>query len=477
MCRSLAQGGRRCCGGGYDARRAYQRDWLRAKRERARLGIPVQSATALLADPHAEARISAALVAVEAHWDTYDAARRAMTPEQMRQGFWPQHEALTIAAGQAILDKVGPLPVTSPDLETAMDRVIRSAEAISFWQDEMNYLRRDSPLPAEQWLSSVRDKEEELRNLNAEHKAAVSAYYKQRDKVFAVHRAAILRELGNVCDFGDSSVAADPRSHKGTVKLADEVSRLFPDELLDASNEFEAPVLFVKGDKGGRAHYKSDAVHQFKEKFDEQVASRDDVPGSLWSALVQDGDGRLVLPDTPENDELLERVNATAEKLSQHKKGRSWSARRNADGTLQASGVRMAYHVVPEITNCRGDEAGLAHEISHRLEYRNAAIGEVCRAFRSRRSTGRVIALDTGESALEGSFAHPYMGRVYDHLDGTTGATEVFSTGVEAVFYGEFGGLLGREEFAADPEHRALVVGLLATASAVDYQEHLGRTP
>ena len=57
-------------------------------------------------------------------------------------------------------------------------------------------------------------------------------------------------------------------------------------------------------------------------------------------------------------------------------------------------------------------------------------------------------------------FADQYIGK---QNDAGNLHSEVFSMGMEGVFAGRFGGLRGRGRWKADPDHRNLILGVLAT--------------
>jgi hypothetical protein len=127
------------------------------------------------------------------------------------------------------------------------------------------------------------------------------------------------------------------------------------------------------------------------------------------------------------------------------------------------------------------DAASAVHEFAHHIEAENAEVGEACKRFLHRRTEGLeaetyIPATRTRaeERVTADGFVDRYMGRDYPDAH----HTEIFSTGCEAILRGEFGGLLGveveisrrgaaegRRQYRADPEHFALVLGLLATAN------------
>ena len=107
------------------------------------------------------------------------------------------------------------------------------------------------------------------------------------------------------------------------------------------------------------------------------------------------------------------------------------------------------------------------HELSHRLEDTNPHLGVLEKQFLERRcvdangnKTPAVLRRGSrGERFREGGFVDSYIGKVYE-----SNFAEVLSVGAEAVFTGSYGGLVGEDGYKADPDHRAFVLGLLATA-------------
>jgi hypothetical protein len=107
------------------------------------------------------------------------------------------------------------------------------------------------------------------------------------------------------------------------------------------------------------------------------------------------------------------------------------------------------------------------HELSHRLEDTNPHLGVLEKQLLERRcvdangnKTPAVLRRGSrGERFREGGFVDSYIGKVYE-----SNFAEVLSVGAEAVFTGSYGGLVGEDGYKADPDHRAFVLGLLATA-------------
>ena len=110
------------------------------------------------------------------------------------------------------------------------------------------------------------------------------------------------------------------------------------------------------------------------------------------------------------------------------------------------------------------------HEMAHRFQHVIPGVTELEHEFLRRRTTdpatGRREALVdlgvgmAGERARPDAFASAYIGKEYSDSN----ATEVMSMGMESLFTGTHGGLVGAGRYAADTDMRAFVLGVLATA-------------
>ena len=111
------------------------------------------------------------------------------------------------------------------------------------------------------------------------------------------------------------------------------------------------------------------------------------------------------------------------------------------------------------------------HELSHRFEDVVPGIRLAVNPFLERRTTdpetgerNPLFNLYPGsrekEMSRKGGFVCDYIGKEYE---GTT-HTEVLSVGMESLFTGSNGGLIGMSKDKPDLEHRDLVLGVLATA-------------
>lgn len=139
--------------------------------------------------------------------------------------------------------------------------------------------------------------------------------------------------------------------------------------------------------------------------------------------------------------------------------------------------------VGPDTGSCLESGVSTAlHEYGHRSESLHPQINEVCHTFLARRTTsdgarhpltGYTLTnasateittysafgdRSNGEWVRPDGFVDQYVGKQC-----ASGNSEVFSTGMEGVFAGGFGGLTGNGGYKADLEHRNLILGILTT--------------
>jgi hypothetical protein len=193
------------------------------------------------------------------------------------------------------------------------------------------------------------------------------------------------------------------------------------------------------------------------------------------------------VPRTPDNErrvaELVERWN---EGRRQHATIAYTTAVPEGGGEAQevmyVKGPRK--RVTNEVTSVVAEltysgSGSMTHEMGHRMEDRNREISVATKAFLRGRTEGLPLQrYHRSELVVQDEFAHQYIGM--DYPGGHH--TEVFSCGMEAVTHGQFGGLRGQagvdltaaggvsaaermQPPRADPEHLALVLGLLASAN------------
>lgn len=76
----------------------------------------------------------------------------------------------------------------------------------------------------------------------------------------------------------------------------------------------------------------------------------------------------------------------------------------------------------------------------------------------------KLSKIDSSKTELgyRDNFPIHYMGKVYG--DGSLGG-ELFSTGMEALFTGRFGGLSGMAGYSADPDYKRFILGMIASSA------------
>ena len=121
----------------------------------------------------------------------------------------------------------------------------------------------------------------------------------------------------------------------------------------------------------------------------------------------------------------------------------------------------------PQVAGRSATFAVCVHELSHRMEASVPGVKRLEEDFLRRRRTDpetgeeeRLIRLypRSKEYAYKDGFNIAYTGKVYED-----GSREILSTGLDQVLGGRNGAGVGLGSWAADPEHRDFVLGLLGT--------------
>ena len=138
--------------------------------------------------------------------------------------------------------------------------------------------------------------------------------------------------------------------------------------------------------------------------------------------------------------------------------------------TVEIEGGRVTtartYTSASELTTDKSERVTI-HEVAHRMEHTNPDVLALESAFYRRRVTGDDGEIEPTTSYMgsrrervrSDGFVDPYIGKEYGD---PPRAFEVLSVGMESVFAGSMGGLLGVDHRASDLDHRAFVLGLLA---------------
>lgn len=326
---------------------------------------------------------------------------------------------------------------------------------------------------------------------------------------FRLHTEAVLGALRGEREIGGTSpeLADTARLSKNDRALLSDVTSMFPSDMVALANARTEKLRPVRSKK--RAHYGARTPQKTKESKAGVLSARDALNGEQFWHLNMDfvtltDDNRLedrmiayrdTVESTPENRAALQSlITDHAAKYERRAKARIPHTVEVEFDTDSGPQKRLALYI-PEATSqfttskaptvselTFNDKASMAHEFGHHMEYANPEIAFACKEFLRRRTEGmeRVVYKKgergkSDEVVTPDGFVDSYIGK---HYDTSLYATEVFSMGVEALFAGEHGGLLGleidttsshafndRRRYRADPEHFAMVMGLLAVAN------------
>ncbi len=311
------------------------------------------------------------------------------------------------------------------------------------------------------------------------------------------------RAVGEVRDLG-GAIELHARSHKTAVAAFGEAMRVFPADWVAASNQRTAitgaPVAKLSKT---RAHYTDHRTHKTKQRVQESGIWTGQTTAEVHGLAIG-ADTKTVYADWEwigENDpERAKRYRPATEPMWRRKeyevadywatqdlpdgvppRGRGWEQfedKERGHTYWRRPKYRMQTvetEAAPEITTNDGaaHAAGLSgtfatcvHESSHRFESTVPGIMAVEAEFVRRRATTEdglaplrplYAGRSRAEVARDGGFVSKYVGKEY-----TSGHREVLSVGMESIFAGEYGGLVGVAGRAPDLEHRAFVLGALA---------------
>lgn len=315
----------------------------------------------------------------------------------------------------------------------------------------------------------------------------------------AVRSEAYRAALDEQRPMGGGMVSTHPASDKKAVESLREAMGYYPKDwieadasyrarwtttgILEADHEADLPLL-VRSTKG-RAHYADGLTVKVAEVPTEPVRKivRADARLPRDAEVVEEGwakmRGRSLVEARREPWQDPEAFGFIATKTIRTQTGKV-TREREVSELLVSS--RAGGPLAPGVSTA-------IHEYGHRAEAVNPRIDDLARTFLARRTTTpegerdqlhpylvtksqarqgppsdrwewdeRNEGLGLSEWTRPDGFAEPYTGK-------QTGSkhTEVFTTGMEGVFAGRFGGLSGQGKWKADPEHRDLVLGILAT--------------
>jgi len=307
-------------------------------------------------------------------------------------------------------------------------------------------------------------------------------HYGHDDQTKADHRRlsdGYLKALGEVRELGGETMNFNARSTKAAAATFSEVAQIFPKSWIEASNARALPVAKIQK---SRAHYSDGMHHEKKKKVRSSslvILDNGEVPEDSYRYSYEKVEG--------EEQNLWRKLNFDTGTTRGHEhekyvppKG-GWEFYEHKNGTNYWRKPRFRMELVsseyaPEIkTNSLPELAAgkgplfsvTAHELSHRWESSVPGIKAMEDDFITRRTTtggvrDKQVSLG-GKMAKEktrpDSFANAYIGKEY-----SDGSREALSCGVEALFGGRYGGLIGTSGSKPDHEMRSFILGVMATA-------------
>lgn len=512
MCRALSQGGRRCpCNGG-SRRRAYQRARYALKSAQS-IAVPATAHTASVSSGSLEATRQQARIALA---DFRDANRPPPgTPEcaayltavtdhgnAVREEFVAKAAVAMAEAGVGDVEfaRLRDARATFDEGRDAYDREVFDLQTrqTAIKDDNPNTWYNDPELSAQvgelgdAWSARIDDRRNERYRLDTElHNMATT-----RRRIFAEEMTNCvkgLRETGEMPRYSSTT-----KLTKKDAALLEEVFSAFPADMVSRSRDRSLPMKATRSK--ARAHFTSSTYPKRKLTYDAHLDAggllRDD---PLWDRNYRhvprdDADYRHpyedTLPDTPENRAAIEA------KIAEYRTTpwQRWKGTKSptlvevpvkvADDTYEtrltvaARGFssRMATDYKNPVAGLTfSDKSSAAHEFGHFIEAGNPEVSYACKEFLRQRTEGGTSKVyhksraHGTERVIEDGFVKPYIGKNYPDAH----HTEVFSMGVEAVFTGAHGGLIGIDGYAegerkSDPEHLALILGLLSVANETD---------
>lgn len=332
------------------------------------------------------------------------------------------------------------------------------------------------------------------------------------------HHGETKKDLRRISD-GYQAAVAEHREFGGTLtfhkgssgkatKAFQEVSELFPADWIAASNAHRALQATFTSD---RAHYRDAFISEIKVQRTEskmflpeqEALLSEHNPGGQWVKTDETTRFRRINPDTGETETgtgyLFERlafdVKHPGEDFKARKDGAPYGGgwekwvhpvdggiywRKPVTRNGYGEGSQVSQILTSDRTSMVDGRSGSfsvsAHEFSHRSEMSVRSIKGLEDEFLRRRTSFQDPANPSGpllreelvtiykgseEKARPDHWSDLYMGKEY-----SGNYTEILSMGMESVFAGSFGGLIGVSSHNADLEMRDFILGTLVTAGA-----------
>lgn len=475
MCRSCDQGGRRCPADAPEKRRARQNAAYHAKKHATGARSPESGNADASADadlPPLEGPVTAEMVRqrvehaqqVLARSDGLDGG--ALTLENEHGWRTPteyglEAEAATRAAGAAIAARAEGIAA-----ERVADALRSNKDLISYHPDGFDsreqyadYIAQQSHMLKEHVLAvqrKARDSEspEEARELhlmansqideankllaeNSRVQQGDSAWDRAEAKVYSDAYLEALSEQRSMGLPGGQMIDLDSKSQKATAKRLEKSLAYYPSDWLERDGSYETSWRTRDGARhqkrvplrvkstGKRAHYAPYAAEGRR-------TWGGDVEWEEYSELLIDkrDEGCLgpgVSTALHEYGHRAERVQSRVNELAQT-------------------------HLARRTSNADGERHDLEPYLVGRGRARSGPSQDMAQFKRQDEGKSEWVRSD--------DFAERYMGKQNSSRDDSS---EVFSTGMEGVFAGRFGGLRGAGRWKEDREHRDFILGTLVS--------------
>jgi hypothetical protein len=299
-----------------------------------------------------------------------------------------------------------------------------------------------------------------------------------------------------------------PDSHKKAVALFKDAAQFYPTDWVQTSNEYN-PLLANYGKK--RGHYRDTHYHSVTAQAPvTQVTTHapgqpapDTVisPEYNWEATGNTRFGSYRNHDTdkyeygelPEYRSVAREVIRPGQDFRQKKDGSPYGTgwekwvhpvdggvywrrprmKKQAVAQQKTSQIQLGLRKEHYMDGRDPDMSTATHELGHRMQYSVGNLNDLERAFLVRRTSVQsgdfpehtvrqalepVYGTSRKELCRPDHFANRYMGKEYDKV------TEIVTMGMESLFTGTNGGLIGVGRSDPDREFRDFILGAVATA-------------
>lgn len=522
MCRSCADGGRRCPRSIDPATRSAYRKRLHAAK--AATGISTESVDNVISGPKPAYRVAQVTALATQISDAYAGTKEANDALTAKYG---SREKALIHVGDVMRREAErragiDLDAEEEHFNEVTARIIADQASIDGVIEEATNRRWDGNTAA---LNLPEDEKRAERErvraaFDDETREAYAILERtQADKETLEARAMTVRTklansyrevLSEIRALGGTDIRLDHRTDTKAVTAFTETAQVFPQDWIEQSNKLTPPIAKVTG---SRAHYSRGTTTTKKKRVQVSTGRKMVHTNDVDAWCKSSSNGSVEYRPAEDDENAVGRSGAdldgyqpvrgyyfdtytTDENSTPPGKGWKKYSANDQIGEVVWRKPSMTSEVVstethPEIRTNSGQRlvegvsgtfATSTHEMTHRMEHAVPQIAVMQREFLRRRTTtpagereeAKNIYPDQrgarAEVGYEDNFPLHYAGKVYSSVKGHDDGHhyELLSTGSEALFAGEHGGYVGLgsplERYSRDDEYRAFVLGVFATA-------------